>query len=70
VSKCVGDGLYGLDVKEIDGEFYVIEINDNPSFYHGLEDTKDKDLYSKIIDRLVSGRQVKPGSYRVNECML
>jgi Glutathione synthase/Ribosomal protein S6 modification enzyme (glutaminyl transferase) len=67
VSKCVGDGLYGLDVKEVNGEFYVIEINDNPSFYHGLEDAKDRDLYEKIIDRLVSGRQVKPGTYKIDD---
>ncbi len=66
VSRCVGDGLYGLDVKEIDGEFYCIEINDNPSFYAGLEDGKDPDLYEKIIDRLTSGRPVKPGTYRLN----
>lgn len=65
VTKCVGDGLYGLDIKEIDGEFYCIEINDNPSFYDGLEDAKDKDIYEKIVDRLVSGRPVKPGSYRL-----
>lgn len=67
VSKCVGDGLYGLDVKEIDGRFFCIEINDNPSFYADLEDGKDPDLYEKIIDRLTSGRPVKPGTYRLNE---
>ena len=61
VSRCVGDGFYGLDVKEVNGNYYVIEINDNPSLYHLLEDGKDKDLYEKIIDRLTSGRQVKPG---------
>ncbi len=70
VSKCVGDGLYGLDVKEVDGQYYVIEINDNPSFYHGQEDAKDRDLYEKIVDRLASGRRVRPGSYRVNEGMV
>lgn len=67
VSKCVGDGLYGLDVKEIDGKFYCIEINDNPSFYADLEDGKDPDLYDKIIERLTSGRPMKPGTYRLNE---
>ncbi|CAJ36379.1 ATP-grasp domain-containing protein [Methanocella arvoryzae] len=65
VSKCVGDGLYGLDIKEVDGEYYCIEINDNPSFYGGLEDAKDRDIYEKIIERLVSGRPVKPGTYRI-----
>ncbi len=67
VSKCVGDGLYGLDIKEVNGEYYCIEINDNPSFYGGLEDGKDKDIYEKIIERLTSGRRVKPGSYSVIE---
>jgi glutathione synthase/RimK-type ligase-like ATP-grasp enzyme len=67
VSRCVGDGLYGLDVKEVGGEYYCIEINDNPSFYAGLEDGKDRDLYERIIDRLTSGRQIRPGSYRVAE---
>ncbi len=65
VSQCVGDGLYGLDIKEVNGEYYCIEINDNPSFYGGLEDGKDKDIYEKIIERLTSGRRVKPGSYTI-----
>jgi glutathione synthase/RimK-type ligase-like ATP-grasp enzyme len=67
ITRCVGDGLYGLDVKELDGNFYCIEINDNPSFYAGLEDGKDYDLYEKIIDRLTSGRPVKPGTYKLND---
>jgi glutathione synthase/RimK-type ligase-like ATP-grasp enzyme len=66
ITKCVGDGLYGLDIKEIGGEFYCIEVNDNPSFYLGQEDGKDPDLYEKIIDRLTSGRPVKPGTYRLD----
>lgn len=66
VTECVGDGLYGLDIKEVNGKFYCIEINDNPSFYAGLEDGKDADLYDKIIDRLVSGRRVRPGTFKLN----
>ena len=67
ITRCVGDGLYGLDIKELDGEFVCIEINDNPSFYADLEDGKDHDLYDKIIDRLTSGRSVKPGTYKLND---
>ena len=48
----VGKGLYGVDIKEVDGEFVVVEVNDNPSIYAGYEDQKDKDLYSKIINYL------------------
>jgi glutathione synthase/RimK-type ligase-like ATP-grasp enzyme len=44
-----GKGLYGVDVKEVNGDFVVVEINDNPSICAGYEDQKDKDLYSKII---------------------
>jgi glutathione synthase/RimK-type ligase-like ATP-grasp enzyme len=54
LSRCVGDGLYGMDVKETDDGFKVIEINDNPSIYDGYEDAVDKDIYQKIINALVS----------------
>ncbi len=48
----VGKGLYGVDIKEVDGEYVVVEVNDNPSIYAGYEDRKDKDLYGKIINYL------------------
>ncbi len=54
LSECVGDGLYGLDVKETDGGYKVIEINDNPSIYEGYEDAVDKDIHERIINALVS----------------
>ncbi|MGC3946303.1 MAG: RimK family protein [Chryseolinea sp.] len=47
----IGTGLYGVDIKEADGKFYVIEINDNPNIDAGLEDKVLKDkLYAKIMD--------------------
>jgi glutathione synthase/RimK-type ligase-like ATP-grasp enzyme len=48
----VGKGLYGVDVKEVDGDYVVVEVNDNPSIYAGYEDAKDKDIYKKIISYL------------------
>lgn len=54
LSKCVGDGLYGLDVKETKDGYRVIEINDNPSIYRGFEDAIDLDIYEKIINALAS----------------
>src|SRR4030067_163782 len=54
LSKCVGDGLYGLDVKETNDRYRVIEINDNPSIYDGYEDVIDGDIYEKIINALAS----------------
>ncbi len=47
----IGRGLYGVDMKEVDGKFYVIEINDNPNIDAGVEDKilKDK-LYTLIME--------------------
>ena len=60
-SKAMGDGLYGVDLKEHQGKAYVIEVNDNPSIDHGYEDAYYKDaLYHTIIktmfDRIESAR--------------
>ncbi len=49
-ASLIGDGLYGVDLKMIDDEVYVIEINDNPNIDGGIEDAVIKDeLYSKIM---------------------
>ena len=49
-ANLIGDGLYGVDLKEIDGKAYVIEVNDNPSIDAGLEDKiLKKELYASII---------------------
>lgn len=50
----IGNGLYGVDIKEFDGNFVVVEVNDNPSIYAGYEDLRNKDLYAKIITYLIS----------------
>ncbi len=47
----IGQGLYGVDMKEVDGKFYVIEINDNPNIDSGIEDKIMKDkLYTVIME--------------------
>ena len=48
----IGKGLYGVDIKEIDDKYMVVEVNDNPSIYAGYEDYRNKDLYGKIVDYL------------------
>jgi len=48
----VGKGLYGVDIKEVNGDYVVVEVNDNPSIYAGYEDSRDKDVYTKIINYL------------------
>jgi glutathione synthase/RimK-type ligase-like ATP-grasp enzyme len=35
-ANLIGNGLYGVDLKQVDGKIYVIEINDNPSIDAGL----------------------------------
>ena len=46
----IGDGFYGVDVKEINGKGYVIEVNDNPSIDSGVEDKYLGDeLYRAIM---------------------
>ena len=50
--NCIGDSLYGVDLKEIDGDYYVIEVNDNPTIAAGEEDQADGDIYDAIISHL------------------
>jgi glutathione synthase/RimK-type ligase-like ATP-grasp enzyme len=50
----VGDGLYGVDLKERDGKAFVIEINDNPNIDANVEDAiAGMDLYHNIINDFV-----------------
>jgi len=50
-ANLIGNGLYGLDIKQIGNNFCVIEINDNPNIDHGYEDLVLKDdLYLRIME--------------------
>lgn len=50
-ANLIGSGLYGVDVKEVDGKCYVIEVNDNPNLDAGVEDDFLKDeLYERIME--------------------
>ncbi|MFL5062470.1 MAG: RimK family protein [Xanthobacteraceae bacterium] len=42
-AKPIGDGLYGVDLKQTDDGVVVMEVNDNPNLEHGIEDTVGKD---------------------------
>jgi glutathione synthase/RimK-type ligase-like ATP-grasp enzyme len=49
VCNLVGKGLYGVDIKYIDGVPMVVEVNDNPSIDTGVEDlVLGEKLYHKI----------------------
>lgn len=52
-SKAIGKGLYGVDIKEVDGDFYVIEVNDNPNIDAGFEDVANPEIYTSIVRYLV-----------------
>jgi len=49
-ANLIGDGLYGVDIKEANGRCYVMEINDNPNIDAGNEDAVEGDaLYRDIL---------------------
>lgn len=49
-AKTVGNGLYGVDVKELNHKAYVLEVNDNPSLEHKVEDAYlGNELYMQIM---------------------
>ncbi len=49
-ANLIGDGLYGVDLKQAGNKVYVIEVNDNPSIDAGVEDQVLKDgLYLRIM---------------------
>lgn len=61
-ANLMGDGLYGVDVKSRDNEHYVIEVNDNPSIEHGIEDeVLGDELYKKIMMVFLQRMQAKHG---------
>lgn len=37
-ARLIGNGFYGVDIKEVAGHHYVIEVNDNPNVDAGNED--------------------------------
>ncbi|MCF7734220.1 MAG: RimK family protein [Cephaloticoccus sp.] len=50
----IGDGLYGVDLKQMGRHVCVIEINDNPSIDAGYEDALLKDsLYERVMEVFV-----------------
>lgn len=53
-TRPIGDGLYGVDVKERNGKGFVIEVNDNPNIDRGIEDRYLGDqLYHLIMEEFL-----------------
>jgi glutathione synthase/RimK-type ligase-like ATP-grasp enzyme len=50
-ANLIGNGFYGVDIKQVGRHYYVIEINDNPNVDAGNEDDILKDtLYQHIME--------------------
>ena len=54
-SALIGDGLYGVDIKEMADGPAVIEVNDNPNLMEGDEDAVEHDrIYDAVIATLLA----------------
>ena len=53
-TQLIGDGLYGVDLKQVGDKPVVIEVNDNPSIDAGVEDAHLGDeLYLRIMQEFL-----------------
>jgi glutathione synthase/RimK-type ligase-like ATP-grasp enzyme len=56
----IGDGLYGVDLKQAGDNVVVIEVNDNPNLDAGIEDAHLKDgLYAVVLEEFVRRLELK-----------
>ena len=54
-TNLIGNGFYGVDIKEIDGIGYVIEVNDNPSIDSTVEDLYlGNELYHLVMSEFLA----------------
>ena len=61
-ANLIGNGFYGVDLKQVGKKIYVIEINDNPSIDAGVEDRILKDdLYGEIMQTIMERVELKKG---------
>lgn len=59
-TRLMGQGLYGVDLKQNDRGVFVVEVNDNPNIDSGVEDKVLKDaLYRTILDSFI--RRIEAG---------
>jgi glutathione synthase/RimK-type ligase-like ATP-grasp enzyme len=49
-ARPIGEGFYGVDIKQTDKGLMVMEVNDNPNLDHGYEDAVGKDeIWIKLL---------------------
>jgi len=62
-ADAIGNGFYGVDIKQRDDSVYVIEVNDNPNVEAGVEDAiLGETLYQLIIEELVRRVELPMGA--------
>lgn len=59
-ANLIGDGFYGVDIKQVEGRCLIIEINDNPNVDAGNEDgVLGDELYRRIMASLLRRAQAR-----------
>jgi len=49
-ARPIGEGFYGVDLKQTDRGIVVMEVNDNPNLEHGIEDQVGKDeIWTRLL---------------------
>ena len=63
-ANLIGDGLYGVDLKQANNQCYVMEINDNPNIDAGNEDSVLGDaLYREIVGVMLRRVNARNGGH-------
>lgn len=66
-ASLIGDGLYGVDLKLVDGNVYVVEVNDNPNLDSGVEDVILKErLFEILIDSIINRIEIAKNIRKIN----
>ena len=62
-ARLIGDGFYGVDLKETDAGAFVIEINDNPNLDVGAEDkVLGDEVYRRLLAHLLARFEARNGA--------
>lgn len=66
-ASLIGDGLYGVDVKLVNGQVFIVEVNDNPNIDYGVEDKVLKDeLYNRLIESIINRIEIAKNIRKIN----
>ena len=61
-ARLIGDGFYGVDLKQNAARVFVIEINDNPNLDVGAEDkVMGDEIYRKLLGHLLAKFEARHG---------